>query len=72
MADKVIITIEVERNLNGTVARKTNLEGEGFHYFELIGLLQITSYEFAQQSLKTAIEMPKNKKVKLKFSDDGK
>jgi hypothetical protein len=67
MSDKVIMTISLERNVNGTIQRKVAIEGEGFHYYELVGLLQICSYEFAEQSKKTASQMPKDKKTKIKF-----
>ena len=67
MSDKVSIIINLERNVNGTVSRHVKIEWEGFHYFELIGLMQICSYEFAQQSTKIAAEIPKEKKVKIKF-----
>jgi hypothetical protein len=67
MKDKIILTITLERNVNGTVSRATNMEGTGFHYFELIGLLQMTCYEFAQKSVETAKELPKDKPSKLVF-----
>lgn len=65
--DKVTISITLEREMNGTITRKTHLSGEGFHYFELIGMLQITCYDFAQQSIATAKDLTKDKPVHLVF-----
>lgn len=70
MKDKVIITIELERNLNGTIQTKRKIEGEGFHYYEIIGLLQTACYDFAQESLSTAKQLPKDKEVRIKFTSD--
>jgi len=50
MKDKVKLTIEFEREISGVVSQKVNLEGEGFHYFEIIGILQIICYQWAQKS----------------------
>ena len=66
--DKVTITLILERELNGTVTRKTDIAGEGFHFFELVGLLQMTSYDFAKQSSETAKELPKNQPVNIVFN----
>jgi hypothetical protein len=65
--DKVTISITLEREVNGTISRSTDISGEGFHYFELIGMLQITCYDFAQQSISTARDLPKDKPVHLVF-----
>lgn len=67
--DKVIITITLERNLNGTASRSVKVDGQGFHYFEMIGLLQICSYEMAQKSLEVAKELPDDKQVKMVYGD---
>jgi len=66
--DKVTIEIILERNENGTVSRGVNINGEGFHYFELIGLLQICAYEFTIQSGKTAKELPTDQPVRIKWT----
>ncbi len=70
MSDKTTITISLERNPNGTVTRKASVDGEGFHYFELIGLLQMICYDFERQSTQIAKELPKDKKVRIKFKSD--
>jgi hypothetical protein len=70
MKDKVTVTLTFEREINGTISHKITLDGEGFHYFELIGLLQITCYKWAEQSSKTANEVPKEENVRLKFVTD--
>ena len=67
--DKVVITLSLERQKNGTINRKTDIQGEGFRFFELIGLLQMTCYDMAQQSMVTSTEMPKDKETKLVFGD---
>lgn len=72
MKDKVTLTVTFEREKNGTVSHKMGLEGEGFHYFELIGLLQIICYQWAQMSTQTAKEIPDQENVKLKFISDDK
>lgn len=69
--DKVTLTLTFEREANGSVTRKADLDGEGFHFFELIGLIQMTSYDFAEKSKQTAIELPKDHKVKMKFESDA-
>ncbi len=66
--DKVTITLSLERNVNGTITRKVNIDGEGFHFFELVGLMQICCYEFAQQSQKTASELPQDQPVNIVFN----
>lgn len=70
MKDKVEITITLEREENGTVSRSYGIEGTGFHYFELIGLLQMTAYEFYQKSVETAKMLPDGP-VKLKFENQN-
>jgi hypothetical protein len=67
MKDKVKITLEFERNENGAIGRSHSIEGTGFHYFELIGLMQIACYEFAEQSKITASELPEGP-TKIVFS----
>lgn len=68
-SDKVVIEISLERNENGTVSRSVNIVGEGFHYFELIGLLQICAYEFSIQSMNTAKELPQDQLVRIKWTN---
>jgi len=67
MKDKVILTLEFERQINGTVSHKVDIDGEGFHFFELIGLLQIICYQWAELSGETAKELPKDKEVRIKL-----
>lgn len=66
--DKVTVSITLEREVNGTISRTTDITGEGFHFYELIGLLQISCYEFAHQSIETAKELPKDKPVNIVFN----
>lgn len=68
--DKITITITLERNINGTVSSSKNIEGEGFHIFELIGLIQIYSYELAEMSRMTADQMEPDKTAKLIYKSD--
>lgn len=68
--DKVIITITLERNLNGTVTRGMKIDGSGFHYFEMVGLLQISCYEMAERSKEIANELPDDQKVRMKFKGE--
>lgn len=70
MKDKITITITLEREINGTITRNFNIGGEGFHYFEMIGLLQMSCYELAQKSIETAKDLPKDVSVNLKFIDE--
>jgi len=70
--DKVVITLSLERQKNGTINRTTDIQGEGFHLFELVGLLQMTCYDMAKQSMETATEMPKDKETKLVFGEGRK
>jgi hypothetical protein len=70
MKDKVTITLVLEREPNGTITRMQRLEGEGFHLFELVGLLQMSCYELAKKSIKTAVDLPKDKNVRIKFESD--
>ncbi len=65
--DKVTITLSLTREINGTITRSTDIQGQGFHFFELVGLLQMTCYDFAKQSMETAKDMPKDKETKLVF-----
>lgn len=68
--DKVTITLTLERQVNGTVNRGVTIEGEGFHYFELVGLLQMCAYEFAHQSYETAKGLPQDVPVRIVFNKD--
>jgi hypothetical protein len=68
--DKITVSFTLEREKNGTVSHLVKLEGEGFHYFEIIGLMQIACYQWAQKSVETAKELPKDENVKLKFVSD--
>lgn len=65
--DKVTITVTLERNLNGTVTRGMKIDGAGFHYFEMVGLLQICCYELAERSKEIANELPDDQKVRIEF-----
>lgn len=67
--DKVTITITLERQLNGTSTRTMKIDGEGFHYFEMVGLLQIICYELSHKSTEVAKELPDDKKVKMVYGD---
>lgn len=69
--EKVTITITLERQLNGTVTRSMNIGGAGFHYFEMIGLMQICCYELAHKSIEVAKELPEDQKVKMVFTDQS-
>jgi len=68
--DKITITITLERDVNGCVHRAHSITGAGFHYFEVIGLLQMTCYEMAQKSIETAKELPKDKPVRIEFKSN--
>ena len=70
MKDKVTITLVLEREPNGTITRSQVIKGEGFHLFELVGLLQISCYELAKKSIETAVDLPKDKNVRIKFDSD--
>jgi len=73
--DKVILKLEFERQINGTVSHKVDVDGEGFHFFELIGLLQIICYQWSELSTETAKKLPKDEDVKIKLlttKTDGK
>jgi len=48
--DKVTVTITLERQPNGTVLNGLKFDGYGFHFFKLIWLLQMVSYDMAKQS----------------------
>ncbi len=63
--DKVTVTINLERQLNGTVSTGFAFEGSGFHFFELIGLLQMVSYDMAKQSREIAPKLEKGKKSRI-------
>lgn len=54
------ITLELERKKNGTVGMQFNMIGQGFHYYEIIGLLQMKCYRFAEKSLERAKELNEN------------
>ena len=71
MNDKIVIELTFERNKNGTVSKHVKMEGEGFHFFELIGLLQICCYDFAKPSSETASELPQDKDVRIKFTSEN-
>jgi predicted transcriptional regulator len=56
--DEVTITIEITRNVNGTVEIKHKVKGRGIRLYEMIGALQISSYQLAQKSIETAPTLP--------------
>lgn len=70
--DKVEIKLTLERNVNGSITRGASIEGEGFHFYEIVGLLQIYSYELAQQAGETAKVLHPDKPSRLIFSDKEK
>ncbi len=63
--NKVIITLTIERDDNEKVSKQVKVKGSGFHYHELIGFMQMTSYDFAQNAkdheVKTEIKTRKAK-----------
>ncbi len=76
MKDKVTISITIERNPNGTVGTSSKMEGEGFHYFEIIGLLELYKLNLAKQSLETAKELSevnqdRPTRITFKSEDNG-
>ena len=60
MNDKMTITLELERRDNGTVGMQLNMNGQGFHFYEIIGLMQMECYRLAEKSIETAKELNKN------------
>lgn len=71
MSDEVTITIKLTRNKNGSITQSRNIEGQGFYYYEIIGLLQMACLHYAQESEKVAQEMSDKYKhpTKLKFEN---
>ena len=69
MSDKLKITINLTRNENGTCSRSYGMEGEGFHYYEVIGLLQMVVQEMYFRSVETAKELPEGRISRLIFND---
>lgn len=67
MKDEIILTIKLTRNENGTIAQGYEIKGEGFHFFEIIGMMEIVKKSLIESSIKTGKEIPKDKKVRLKF-----
>lgn len=70
--DSVTITIKLDRNVNGTASISTNIKGKGFHYYEMIGLLQMAMFDMRNQSIESAKKMPKDRPVKLVFDEPEK
>ena len=54
------ITLELERKKNGTVGMKFDMNGQGFHYYEVIGLMQMQCYRLSEKSLERAKELNEN------------
>lgn len=71
MKDKVTITIELERNVNRTITKDYRIEGEGFHYFEIVGMLEIMKSNLVTKSIETSAEIPKDVPTRLKFVPDN-
>lgn len=70
MNDKVKITIELERLPNGVINTHRSIEGEGFHFFEIVGLLEIAKQGLVQESWETAKkinEQNPDKPTKIQF-----
>ncbi len=70
MKDKLTITIKLERNINGTITKDYRIEGEGFHYFEIIGMLEIMKSNLVTKSIETGVEIEKDVPTRLKFVKD--
>lgn len=68
MSDKVTLTIVMERVENGTVKISHKIEGEGFHYFEMIGLMEMVKLSMAQKSDEVGKIIPEGKPTKIKFT----
>lgn len=66
--DELTITINLKRNTNGTVTSSQKIEGAGFHYFEIVGLLEASKFDLIREMKNSANKMQKDKKVRLKFS----
>jgi len=61
--DQVVFTLKLKRNKNGTVEISRAIEGSGFHIYEIIGLLQMTLIELAQDSKVSASKFPKDEVI---------
>ena len=70
--DSVTITVKLNRNVNGTASIKTDIQGAGFHYYEIIGLLQFAMFDMKEQSIKTGSEMPQDVPTRLVFGEPEK
>ena len=54
---KITVTIEMEKRDNGLISTKTDIVGDGFHYYEVLGALEIVKADLIAQSTKTAQEI---------------
>lgn len=54
---KVTITIEMEKLPSGVISTKTGIDGENFHYYEILGALEIVKHDLIAQSTTTAQEI---------------
>lgn len=54
---KVTITIEMEKMPNGIISTKTDIVGDGFHYYEVLGALEIVKHDLIAKSTSTAEEI---------------
>ena len=62
--NKVTLTLTLTKNDNGTVNIDTKLDGTGFHYYELIGLVDLLKSELKLKSRIQALSIAAREKDK--------
>jgi hypothetical protein len=71
--DKVTITVTLERMLNGNINIERKVDGAGFHYFEIVGLLEMAKQSFVEDSHKAAEDINavnKDRPTRLEFKSE--
>jgi hypothetical protein len=63
--NKVTLTITLTKNDNGSVNFDTKLEGTGFHYYELVGLVDMVKSDLKQKSIMLARSIAAKDKDKV-------
>lgn len=69
--DEVSVTFKLTRNTNGTINTGYSIVGGGFYYYEIIGLIQMASYNMAAESCKIAKEIP-DRPTRMRFDEPKK
>lgn len=68
--DKMIVTITLERNVNGTANYSTRLDGEGWHIYEVLGMLEVAKRSLVERSVTLGKELP-DRPTRLQFDDSN-